>query len=265
MTYWNPTGEKDGWCVSLGRTSRNVDRWKEVRSSEEQWGAPTDSFCHSIRCVSIWQVFHFFFFFCRMQVISFLRSPLLASLHPHPPQTHTHAHTHPVVKGHAGKMKPNRGEKWNIDFFFSPFFFFCPSPTPDGFCFSRIIFPFLLSATSSSLRSATLWAPAHSPTEMNSNAKRSDWVGFCLFPQNHAPADLYQMTKNPDTSPSSPDGLEIEFRSGLSPVDCELPADVSILIGLIFFFQLSMLKPWEPNASFFGGQIFRVSVHLQCL
>lgn len=32
----------------------------------------------------------------------------------------------PVVKSHTGKMKPNRGEKWNIDFFFFVF-------TSDGF------------------------------------------------------------------------------------------------------------------------------------
>lgn len=49
----------------------------------------------------------------------------------------------PVVKGHAGKMKPNRGEKWNIDF--------CLHSTVDGvfrflFFFSRIILSVLLPA-----------------------------------------------------------------------------------------------------------------------
>lgn len=34
--------------------------------------------------------------------------------------------TFPAVKCHAGKMKPNRGEKWNIDLFFFFFYFFLP-------------------------------------------------------------------------------------------------------------------------------------------
>lgn len=37
---------------------------------------------------------------------------------------------------------------------------------------------------------------------------------LCVF-QNHAPADLYLMTKNPEDSPNTPDVLEIEFKNGL--------------------------------------------------
>lgn len=72
-----------------------------------------------------------------MWVISFFCPfPLSFSLHPTP------SPPSPVVKGHTGKMKPNRGEKWNIDFFFS---FFYLHWTPDG------VFRFLLFHASSSL------------------------------------------------------------------------------------------------------------------
>lgn len=56
----------------------------------------------------------------------------------------------PVVQGHMGKMKPNRGEKWNIDFF-PPFFL----SSLKSWCrfqvssFSRIIPSVLLPAMSS--------------------------------------------------------------------------------------------------------------------
>lgn len=36
---------------------------------------------------------------------------------------------------------------------------------------------------------------------------------MCVF-QQHAPADLYMMTKNPEDSPNTPDVLEIEFKNG---------------------------------------------------
>lgn len=44
---------------------------------------------------------------------------------------------------------------------------------------------------------------------------------FFLFPpQNHAPSDLYLMTKNPEDSPNTPDVLEIEFSKGICVCVC---------------------------------------------
>uniref|UniRef100_A0AAY4BG87 Argininosuccinate synthase n=1 Tax=Denticeps clupeoides TaxID=299321 RepID=A0AAY4BG87_9TELE len=39
--------------------------------------------------------------------------------------------------------------------------------------------------------------------------------GILENPKNHAPSDLYLMTKNPDDSPNHPDVLEIEFNRGV--------------------------------------------------
>uniref|UniRef100_A0A8C9YNP7 Argininosuccinate synthase n=1 Tax=Sander lucioperca TaxID=283035 RepID=A0A8C9YNP7_SANLU len=56
------------------------------------------------------------------------------------------------------------------------------------------------------------------PWSMDANLMHIRWVGlvacFYVF-QSHAPADLYQMTKNPEDSPNAPDVLEIEFRNGV--------------------------------------------------
>lgn len=74
-----------------------------------------------IRCVSTCQVFTGLVDVSHFSLLPF--PPLfLAASHFSLPS--------PVVKGHAGKMKPNRGEKWNIDFLF---FFFCLHSTPDSF------------------------------------------------------------------------------------------------------------------------------------
>uniref|UniRef100_A0A7N8WRF6 Argininosuccinate synthase n=1 Tax=Mastacembelus armatus TaxID=205130 RepID=A0A7N8WRF6_9TELE len=40
-------------------------------------------------------------------------------------------------------------------------------------------------------------------------------TGLMEYAQNHAPADLYLMTKNPEDSPNDPDVLEIEFSHGV--------------------------------------------------
>lgn len=139
----------------------------------------------------------------------------------------------PAAKSHTGKMKPNRGEKWN--------FFFClfclHSITPDGFfsslLFSRIILSFLLagrvwSCLSSSRTIRSLSASLFLFHEVSEGRGYSSprikwakwrewpWMFSCLFfsPQSHAPADLYLMTKNPQDAPSAPDVLEIEFKNG---------------------------------------------------
>lgn len=71
-------------------------------------------FCHSIRCFLTCHVFTIL-----GDVSNFFLLPfptLLAAAHFSPPS--------PMVRGYVGKIKPNRGEKWNIDFFFFSFFVF---------------------------------------------------------------------------------------------------------------------------------------------
>lgn len=138
----------------------------------------------------------------------------------------------PVVKDHAGKMKPNRGEKWNIDFLLLFFFFVF---TQLLMAFSGLSFfthhPLFSSPrhVSSCLSSPhTIVSPSavlffyevsegrgYSSRRIKcAKIERVSLFVLCVF-QNHAPADLYLMTKNPEDSPNTPDVLEIEFKNGL--------------------------------------------------
>uniref|UniRef100_A0A7N5ZPM0 Argininosuccinate synthase n=1 Tax=Anabas testudineus TaxID=64144 RepID=A0A7N5ZPM0_ANATE len=61
------------------------------------------------------------------------------------------------------------------------------------------------------------------PWSMDANLMHIRWVRLASFIMfsfsislfNHAPADLYLMTKNPEDAPSAPDVLEIEFKIGV--------------------------------------------------
>nr|XP_019937290.1 PREDICTED: argininosuccinate synthase [Paralichthys olivaceus] len=54
------------------------------------------------------------------------------------------------------------------------------------------------------------------PWSMDANFMHISYEsGILEDPKNHAPDDLYLMTKNPQDSPHSPDRLEIEFRKGV--------------------------------------------------
>lgn len=55
-----------------------------------------------------------------------------------------------------------------------------------------------------------------SPWSMDANLMHISYEsGVLENPKNHAPADLFQMTKNPEDSPSDPDVLEIDFIKGV--------------------------------------------------
>uniref|UniRef100_A0A8C1Z700 Argininosuccinate synthase n=1 Tax=Cyprinus carpio TaxID=7962 RepID=A0A8C1Z700_CYPCA len=54
------------------------------------------------------------------------------------------------------------------------------------------------------------------PWSMDANLMHISYEsGILENPKNHAPSDLYQMTKNPEDSPSEPDVLEIDFAKGV--------------------------------------------------
>uniref|UniRef100_A0AAY4BGZ5 argininosuccinate synthase n=2 Tax=Denticeps clupeoides TaxID=299321 RepID=A0AAY4BGZ5_9TELE len=54
------------------------------------------------------------------------------------------------------------------------------------------------------------------PWSMDANLMHISYEsGILENPKNHAPSDLYLMTKNPDDSPNHPDVLEIEFNRGV--------------------------------------------------
>ncbi|XP_062269299.1 argininosuccinate synthase [Platichthys flesus] len=54
------------------------------------------------------------------------------------------------------------------------------------------------------------------PWSMDANFMHISYEsGILEDPKNHAPDDLYLMTRNPQDSPNSPDRLEIEFRKGV--------------------------------------------------
>ncbi|KAM3599293.1 uncharacterized protein V6R79_003305 [Siganus canaliculatus] len=54
------------------------------------------------------------------------------------------------------------------------------------------------------------------PWSMDANLMHISYEsGILENPKSHAPGDLYQMTKNPEDSPSTPDVLEIEFKNGV--------------------------------------------------
>ncbi|XP_061911303.1 argininosuccinate synthase isoform X1 [Entelurus aequoreus] len=54
------------------------------------------------------------------------------------------------------------------------------------------------------------------PWSMDANLMHISYEsGILENPKNHAPADLYLMTKNPEDSPSTPDVLELEFKNGV--------------------------------------------------
>ncbi|XP_077354501.1 argininosuccinate synthase isoform X1 [Festucalex cinctus] len=55
-----------------------------------------------------------------------------------------------------------------------------------------------------------------SPWSMDANLMHISYEsGILENPKNHAPTDLYQMTKNPEEAPSSPDILELQFKNGV--------------------------------------------------
>uniref|UniRef100_H3CGR7 argininosuccinate synthase n=2 Tax=Tetraodon nigroviridis TaxID=99883 RepID=H3CGR7_TETNG len=54
------------------------------------------------------------------------------------------------------------------------------------------------------------------PWSMDANLMHISFEsGILENPKQHAPADLYLMTKNPEDSPNTPDVLEIEFKNGV--------------------------------------------------
>uniref|UniRef100_A0A667YFR9 Argininosuccinate synthase n=1 Tax=Myripristis murdjan TaxID=586833 RepID=A0A667YFR9_9TELE len=54
------------------------------------------------------------------------------------------------------------------------------------------------------------------PWSMDANLMHISYEsGILENPKNHAPADLYLMTKNPEDTPTNPDALEIEFKEGV--------------------------------------------------
>ncbi|ROL53854.1 Argininosuccinate synthase [Anabarilius grahami] len=54
------------------------------------------------------------------------------------------------------------------------------------------------------------------PWSMDANLMHISYEsGVLENPKNHAPSDLYQMTKNPEDSPNEPDVLEIDFIKGV--------------------------------------------------
>ncbi|XP_042251788.1 argininosuccinate synthase isoform X2 [Thunnus maccoyii] len=54
------------------------------------------------------------------------------------------------------------------------------------------------------------------PWSMDANLMHISYEsGILENPKSHAPVDLYQMTKNPEDSPTTPDELEIEFKNGV--------------------------------------------------
>ncbi|XP_062844751.1 argininosuccinate synthase [Trichomycterus rosablanca] len=54
------------------------------------------------------------------------------------------------------------------------------------------------------------------PWSMDANLMHISYEsGILENPKSHAPSDLYQMTKNPEDSPTTPDRLEIEFCKGV--------------------------------------------------
>jgi len=59
-------------------------------------------------------------------------------------------------------------------------------------------------------------ATPKAPWSMDANLMHISYEsGILENPKNHAPDDLYMMTKNPEDSPSVPDILEIEFKRGV--------------------------------------------------
>uniref|UniRef100_A0A673MWL0 Argininosuccinate synthase n=1 Tax=Sinocyclocheilus rhinocerous TaxID=307959 RepID=A0A673MWL0_9TELE len=64
---------------------------------------------------------------------------------------------------------------------------------------------------------------SHGATGKGNDQIRFELTCYALYPQvqapwsmdNHAPPDLYQMTKNPEDSPNEPDVLEIHFAKGV--------------------------------------------------
>uniref|UniRef100_A0A671NQK4 Argininosuccinate synthase n=1 Tax=Sinocyclocheilus anshuiensis TaxID=1608454 RepID=A0A671NQK4_9TELE len=58
--------------------------------------------------------------------------------------------------------------------------------------------------------------PHVAPWSMDANLMHISYEsGILENPKNHAPSDLYQMTKNPEDSPNEPDVLEIDFAKGV--------------------------------------------------
>lgn len=163
----------------------------------------------------------------------------------------------PVVQGHMGKMKPNRGEKWNIDFF-PPFFVFTKVPMS----FSGLFFFTHHSLCSSARRVLTQQSlhtvffffflfdevsrgPSYSSQGVKC-VKWREWVCAFVCFQSRAPADLYLMTKNPEDSPNVQDVLEIEFKKGLwARHMCHLLIPPSVCICLLPVFAV-LCKSFKP-------------------
>uniref|UniRef100_A0A8C1SJW0 Argininosuccinate synthase n=1 Tax=Cyprinus carpio TaxID=7962 RepID=A0A8C1SJW0_CYPCA len=61
-----------------------------------------------------------------------------------------------------------------------------------------------------------LYPQVQAPWSMDANLMHISYEsGVLENPKNHAPPDLYQMTKNPEDSPNEPDLLEIHFTRGV--------------------------------------------------
>ncbi|XP_054612790.1 argininosuccinate synthase [Dunckerocampus dactyliophorus] len=80
------------------------------------------------------------------------------------------------------------------------------------------------------------------PWSMDANLMHISYEsGILENPKNHAPADIYLMTKNPEDSPSTPDVLELEFKNGLpvkvnsvtQGISKDNPLDIFLLLNEI--------------------------------
>lgn len=204
-----------------------------------------DSFCHRIRCVVTCRVFTIHGDVSHFSLLPF-STPLFTASHFSP--------LSPVVKGHAGKMKLNRVEKWNIDFFFlilSCFPFFHAS--------TSLLWSLITS--DNSLRTwGTLFVdgvsegPGYSSNEIKCVQQRN-WLSVCFLFQNHAPSDLCLMTKNPEDAPNTPDVLEIEFKNGLwlqhvSPVDSDAGLHLFLKKRAVFVRSFDLIMQTSTNYSF---------------
>ncbi|KAM9794919.1 argininosuccinate synthase [Syngnathus typhle] len=78
------------------------------------------------------------------------------------------------------------------------------------------------------------------PWSMDANLMHISYEsGILENPKNHAPTDLYQMTKNPEDSPSSPDVLELQFKNGVPVKVVSVQQGISKVTPLDIFLFLN--------------------------
>ncbi|XP_061657932.1 argininosuccinate synthase [Syngnathoides biaculeatus] len=83
---------------------------------------------------------------------------------------------------------------------------------------------------------------SQAPWSMDANLMHISYEsGILENPKNQAPSDLYQMTKSPEDSPSSPDVLELQFKNGIpvrvvnekQGISKETPLDILLFLNEI--------------------------------